>query len=399
VAIHPSRHEIVYAGTPHLPWKTLNAGRAWRSIHSGMLDDSDVFSIDIDRRQPERVLASACSGIYRSATAGAAWTKLRGSADASFRTYVITHDPHVPGRVWAGTTHGLMRSNDGGTTWRTMTRNSVKSIAFDPRRAGTVYLATRDAGVLKSNDAGAFTPVNQGFANRSFFALAAAGNSLFLAGEGAGMLESAGAGPEWKKVAATRERVLMMSSCGSGDGRLFAGGVGFLRILNSGAWAPLAEPRREAVRSIACGEGARLLAVSSRSAFESPDTGRTWTALPSPDASIEWNQIASVPGGILLAATSHGLLRSAEGGQQWSAVPGDLGRATVTAVLAERRGRVFAAQYDRVYFSDGDGLQWNLLETSGLERAAVRALAMTPNKPGRLFALVAGRGVFYTDLE
>jgi len=73
----------------------------------------------------------------------------------------------------------------------------------------------------------------------------------------------------------------------------------------------------------------------------------------------------------------------------------------VTAVLAnpERRGRVFAAQYDRVYFSDGDGLQWKFLETSGLERAAVRALAMMPNKPGRLFALVAGRGVFYTDLE
>ena len=92
-----------------------------------MLDDSDVFSIDIDRRNPRRVLASACSGIYRSLSAGAMWGKLRGSADASFRTYVVAHDPHVAGRVWAGTTHGLMRSPDGGTTWRTVSRHSVKS--------------------------------------------------------------------------------------------------------------------------------------------------------------------------------------------------------------------------------------------------------------------------------
>jgi hypothetical protein len=57
-----------------------------------MLDDSDVFSIEVDRRNPTRVLASACSGIYRSSTSGATWTKLRGSADSSFRTYVIANE-------------------------------------------------------------------------------------------------------------------------------------------------------------------------------------------------------------------------------------------------------------------------------------------------------------------
>jgi len=32
----------------------------------GMIDDSDVMSLRIDTSQPERIFASACSGIYRS---------------------------------------------------------------------------------------------------------------------------------------------------------------------------------------------------------------------------------------------------------------------------------------------------------------------------------------------
>jgi photosystem II stability/assembly factor-like uncharacterized protein len=401
VAIHPSQKDTIYAGTTHLPWKTVNGGRTWKSIHTGMLDDSDVFSIDIDHRHPGRVVASACSGIYRSVTAGAQWKKLRGSADASFRTYVIAHDPHLAGRIWAGTTHGLIRSTDGGATWRTVSKHSVKSIAFDPRRAGTIYLATRNAGLMKSTDAQKFSPANRGYVNRSFFALAASGNSLLLSGDGIGMLASADGGREWTAApAGARDRVLTMSSCGP-SGALYAGGAGFLRQLSAGIWNPLAEPRREAVRSVACA-GPLLLAASSRAVYQSPDEGRTWTQLPASDPGIEWNQIASMPAaGVLLAATSHGLLRSADGGQTWSAASGDLGRATVASVLPhpERAGIAFAAQYDHVFISSDQGLRWTPIASRGLERASVRALAVAKGNPARLYALVAGRGVFFTDLE
>ncbi len=400
VAIHPARREIIFAGTPHLPWKTVNGGQAWQSIHAGMLDDSDVFSIDVDLRQPSRMFASACSGIYRSLTAGATWIKMRGSADASFRTYIIAHDPHKAGRVWAGTTHGLMRSDDAGLAWRKVSPHSVKSIAFDPRSAGTLFLATRDAGLLKSTNGETFVPINQGFANRGFFALAAAGGSLWLSGESGGMLTSTDGGLEWKKTAAN-DRVLMMSACANG-GALFAGGAGFLRQWKSaGQWTLLTEPLRDSLRSVAC-HGQGLLAVSSRSPYSSPDAGRTWQLLPSPpDQSIEWNQLAVGADGALLAATSHGLWRSAAAGRAWERAAGDLGATTVTSVLAhpERAGHAFAAQYDRIFFSSDDGRAWTPLASQGLERAAVRALAIVKNQPDRLYALVAGRGVYYIDLE
>ena len=398
VAIHPKQSDVIYAGTPHLPWRTANGGRTWQSIHRGMLDDSDVFSIDIDARNPEHVLASACSGIYRSLTGGALWAKLRGSADASFRTYVIAHDPHAAGRVWAGTTHGLMRSEDGGTSWRTASKHSVKSIAFDPRNPGTVFLATRDSGLVKTSDGASFALINQGFANRSFFSLAAAGDSLWLSGDGIGTVTSADGGRAWQPVAGN-DRVLTLASCGENQS-VFAAGATFFRQFLAQRWVALTQPRHESVRSAAC-LGSQVLAVTGRAAYRSADAGRTWIELPKPNVSMEWNQIAASAAGSVLAATSHGLLRSSDAGQTWAVAPGQLGQATVTGVIPhpERRGQLFAAQYDRLFISSDDGLQWTPIETRGLERAAVRALAVTKGKPGRLYALVAGRGVFYTDWE
>ncbi len=44
--------------------------RTGRISKQGVIDDSDVFSIIIDPKDPNVVYASACSGIYKSETAG-----------------------------------------------------------------------------------------------------------------------------------------------------------------------------------------------------------------------------------------------------------------------------------------------------------------------------------------
>ncbi len=48
VAIDPNDPNVIYAGTTHLPWRTTDGGKTWDSIHTGMVDDSDVFSIYVD---------------------------------------------------------------------------------------------------------------------------------------------------------------------------------------------------------------------------------------------------------------------------------------------------------------------------------------------------------------
>ena len=62
----PVDPQVIYAGTWHLPWKTTDGGAHWKNMKQGIIDDSDVFSIMVDPKQPQVVYASACSGIYKS---------------------------------------------------------------------------------------------------------------------------------------------------------------------------------------------------------------------------------------------------------------------------------------------------------------------------------------------
>ena len=42
--------------------KTTDGGQNWKLVKKGMIDDSDVFAIDINADNPDNIIASACSG-------------------------------------------------------------------------------------------------------------------------------------------------------------------------------------------------------------------------------------------------------------------------------------------------------------------------------------------------
>ncbi len=49
IAVNPANPDIIYAGTWHLPWRTTDGGKHWESSKQGVIEDSDVFSILVDR--------------------------------------------------------------------------------------------------------------------------------------------------------------------------------------------------------------------------------------------------------------------------------------------------------------------------------------------------------------
>jgi photosystem II stability/assembly factor-like uncharacterized protein len=168
LAFDPANSDILYAGTPHLAWKTIDGGKTWLPLHKGMEEDSDIFSIDIDALNPSRLLVGTCGGIYISHDGGRSWANLAGAAGTTSRTYVVARAPLRNRLVFAGTNTGLLQSTDAGATWRRLFRGPVRSIAFDPDKTGRMFVAT-DQGVLRSEDGGAhFTEASQGLSDRSW---------------------------------------------------------------------------------------------------------------------------------------------------------------------------------------------------------------------------------------
>ena len=167
LAFDPAHRNILYAGTPHLAWKTTNGGATWRSIHRGMHEDSDIFSIDVDRNRPRRLFAGACSGIYRSLDGGNTWASLEQAVGSQFRTYIVARPPRGADALFVGTDSGLLLSPDAGATWRKLSRQAARSVAFDPFDPRRVFVAT-DQGILRSEDGGSnFAEASQGLDDRS----------------------------------------------------------------------------------------------------------------------------------------------------------------------------------------------------------------------------------------
>ncbi len=153
IALDPNNRNTIYAGTPHLAWKTTDGGKRWFRMSRGMRDDSDIFAINVDGVRPKRLLAGACSGIYSSIDGGSTWRSLEEAVGGEHRTYLLVRSPHRPNVVFAATSDGLMQSSNGGDTWKLVSPESTRSIAFDPVDSRLVFAATRK-GVLRSQDGG-----------------------------------------------------------------------------------------------------------------------------------------------------------------------------------------------------------------------------------------------------
>lgn len=165
----PRDANVLYAGTYHLAWKTVDGGKNWQNIPTGMVDDSDVMSITNDPANPDRVYASACSGIYHSDNGAAKWSKYGGIPFLSRRTQIIRQDPTNPSIVYAGTTDGLWKTTNAGVSWArvSMPNWTISALLLDARRPGRIILGVEGLGVYVTRDAGAtFSAINEGFSHR-----------------------------------------------------------------------------------------------------------------------------------------------------------------------------------------------------------------------------------------
>ncbi len=378
LAFDPSDARTIYAGTPHLPWKTTDAGANWRPIHTGLIDDSDIFSIRVNPKRPQLIFASACSGIYRSENAGEVWTKLRGIPGTHRRTHIIAEDPRNPDVIFAGTTLGLFKTPDAGRSWRHLNAEQVNWMVFDPVDPQIFYLATEYAGILKTTDFGeSFQPVNKGFANHSL-----------------------------KQITGTGKRLYASSVYEGRYGGVFAsddGGLGWR--LRANEEALLGRNLNSLVAASASGE--LLFAASENAVLKSPDGGKTWSTLTirpritpgrTPQSfgplRILCLQAVQTDKLLLFAGTQTGLFRSSDGGASWERVTWTgLTGMPVNAIYAPPRGasRLAVRTNDGLFISEDGGWTWDHA-TLAVHTYYIYGVALPVNRDAPMLAATS-RGV------
>ena len=327
IAFDPRTANTIYAGTWYLPYKSLDGGQTWKIIREGMIDDSDVFAIDIDARDPNHVFMSACSGIYESKNGGENWRKVQGIPSQSRRTRTILQHPSVAGLILAGTTEGFWRSDKGGDpdSWMVTTSRQleINSIAVHPSRPDVIYIGTNNYGVMVSNDgAKTFTPTNGGFSGRFANAILADretpnriyASTINTATGGGFFFVSNDNGESWRPSMRSMPSRLITYAIvqDTRDANLIYLGtnLGIYRSTDRGAsWAPVWAPSTPDKKKAAAKRGAKAQAPAATTRRRTPAGKPEETILHAQEALAALGYNLGVPDGKSGAATTSAVKR------------------------------------------------------------------------------------------
>jgi photosystem II stability/assembly factor-like uncharacterized protein len=444
VAIDSRDAGVLYAGTWHLAWKTVDAGKTWRPIATGMIADSDVFTLNLDRRNEDVLYGTACSGIYRSGNAGGQWAKIHGIPSSSRRTRAFVQHPAHPEVFFAGTTEGLWRSNDDLKTWQLVTEKElvVNSIAVLP--GGTILAGTDGGGIRRTRDGGdSWTGANEGFSehlvSRVLFD-APADRVLVAVREDrrqGGVFAASPSGGAWTRLAEGLEGREVFSLALQGRALLAGTDDGVFRLRETNdQWRRLPMASRgielhPRIDDLTTRGASTVFAASPRGLLRSDDRGESWElvdlglagavdAVTVTEAGVVYAatrlhlyrsddghafaRVSSLPATVhrllpagerLLVATSDGLYEASDGGRLWLLCR-TLPESTIAALESADGGRtLIASDFDRggVYRSDDAGKTWRPLGTDGLRSPRLWTLALDPRHPERILAAAVTGGL------
>ena len=394
LANDPRDPGTIYAGTFHLPWKTVDGGKHWIPLHRGMIDDSDVLSLELNLSNPQQIFASACSGIYRSDDAGSNWNKIEGVPYSARRTLTIRQDPTNPATWFAGTTEGLWKTTDGGALWQRMSPKDwvINSLLMVPGGRSSsghdkaefsaaharLLIGTEDRGVLGSDDGGAhFQAFNTGFRHRQVISVAVDGKNpatvaVVLAHSPDQVVQSTDGGQNWFAIDAGLNGEIVR--------KIFSSPVGWLATISSGGlatfdyaehkWLRLGnkESERFFVNDIAF-NGTEWFAARPDGLFITRDNGITWSAVPFTTGNLAVDLVrVSRDAQKIRLVSSNAMVFSDDAGKSWTwkDLPLDSGgalrlesAANATLLVAARNG---------LYVSRDDGASWQRVQ-NGLPAA------------------------------
>ena len=358
VAIDPRNEASIMVGTARLAWRTDNAGRSWRPIQQGMINDSDVMTLTLDRREPSTVFATACTGIWRSKNAGLSWTKVLGIPSVSRRTRAFAQDLNRPDTFYAGTTDGVYISEDDAKSFSRTTSPGLVVNALISLGGGRVIAGVEGEGMLVSSDFGrTWQGSNDGFRERLVRQIL----------------------PDER-----RHRVLALTGAdGPKNSALFE----LDRSLD--LWRRVELPDGREIRTVGLYEDGTMIVGTDDGVFQGTPQGPPWTRRPllisgaDPHPHVD---DVHIRGAQVFVATDHGLFASRDRGLTWTLLRFGSSRSVVTLAIAPS-GRVVVATPLAIYAAD-DGLNFTQIAAVGIR--GLKRLAFAAGSDKRLFAATSG---------
>lgn len=332
----------------------------------------------------------------------------------------VDFDPRAPDVAFAVAGGLLSRSVDGGATWQRWSEGDTGfgQLAF-PRDDPKLVLATSGAGLIASNDGGLTFSVRslQGFGLRSIFVPEALPQRVFVGTRGAGVLRSDDHGVTWValNVGVPLAEIRTLTGPPEQPSVVVAGAIllnpnlGYsnsgqlLYSSNGGAtWTVALDGVGWGNHVVYCDDQTAFAAVRT-GLVRSDDGGATWA----PTAGLAGRDVLHVavaPDCERLVALVYqsGFYSSADGGAT-VAGPFTAGlelepdRITTNALVAapDDPSTLFAATYAGLFRSQDDGESWQVIDSGN--GVAIGGLTPSPAAPGRLFASTWGTGVWQRE--
>jgi photosystem II stability/assembly factor-like uncharacterized protein len=368
LAIDPANQSHAIAGTYFGGlYESYDGGNNWVHLDT-VFGSFPVFAIIFDRQQPATLYVGTFqAGVWKSLDSGQTWLS-SNNGFTDFNVVSLAIDPYDSSVLIAVTGSKVFRSVDAANSWSDAS-SAVdgivgRTVVFDPRNTGRVFLGTLGAGVYVSDDDGlSWLPWNDGLSNRTITALSFSDGGfprLYAA-------SSDGYGFELKAGASTWIQ---------------------LTIWPEGPRGPVNQifphPQTYGV----------LLASTVAGIYISRDDGITWYQSTSTQAGFI---VADLFGSVLYAAgLDGGLTSTSDLGKNWRSRVKGLQNVFVGGLYsaADSSGaKLYAATEYGVFGGVGTGPVWS---APGLHRR-VFAVQGSPNDPQTLFAGTESAGVWKTS--
>jgi photosystem II stability/assembly factor-like uncharacterized protein len=451
IALDPTDSNKVYAAfggsfSGGAFWVSADGGGSWTNRSAG-LPGNPLKDVAHDGTRVlvtgGQLFGSQTVGLFTSSNDGATWTALHDGTWPNLVLHDIELDPADSNTIYlASAGSGIYKSADGGASWifgmTGATAFSLNEVCVDPSGGTPIYVGGASVGIWKSSDGIAFLPSSVGIGSLTLKSVAANSldhDELAVAFEGlnnGGVYTSTDGGMTWDiaNLPGTRYSTVLFAPDGTlyaiSDGPSTIAPEGLYRRDSIGSWTGLGPDQGTYFESelvgLAFSENDPNLIVSGGSDFGY--AGHEATVWVSTDGGATWNKnyeatvssgdvlsVAILPDGTdsnMIASytdfsgTAHGgVLVSTDGGLTWAMSNSGLAAEAQCYDLG-----ISHFDSDTIFVADGDyptgaicrstdgGASWTAMGYTGRSNG----LVTDPNRPLRLYITSwTGGKVQYSD--